>query len=168
MTKQFSYYVTTSQLILMPTFASALPIIFSYFAINNNKGLVINGIIKLPFTDATLFFWGVAFICLLAVFCTFISTYNMWLQPKTVELSTTHAHVPKASMFGGELIIPYESITKANRQKISGNQELLIIESVLGKSRLLSSNFKGILGYTDFLSALDEHLSIAKNQHKNT
>ena len=138
----------------MVVISGALPFIFANIASNNQKGLRLFHIITLSPSDATLFYWGVAILCLLAALVTIFVVLTSLRHPKQVELYATHANLPKASIFGGQINIPYELITNISRRKISATQEMLVIKSTIGESRLIASQFKGVFGYEDFVSAL--------------
>ena len=158
--QEFNYNISKTQLIVMVIIVSALPFLLASIATENHKGLRLFRIVKLSPNDATLFYWGMATLCSFAAFATIFMVFNSLRHPKKVELYATHANLPKASMFGGQLNIPYESITNISRKKLSATQEMVVITSAAGESRLVASHFKGFIGYQDFLSALSAKISL--------
>ncbi len=160
--QEFNYKISKTQLIILVIIVSALPLLLAYIATDNQKGLRLFRIVTLSPNDATLFYWCIAILCALVALATFFLVFTSLRHPKQVELYATHANLPKASMFGGQLNIPYESITNISRKKLSETQEMVVITSAVGESRLVASQFKGFLGYQDFLSALSAKISLTK------
>lgn len=158
--QEFNYNVSTTQLIATVTTASALPFLFTYIAANNHKGLRLFHLVTLSPNDATLLYWSTGIVCTFAALITIFMVFTNLRHPKQVELYTTHANLPKASMFGGQLIVPYESITNIARKKISATQEMVVITSSVGESRLIASQFKDLSSYQDFLSALSAKINL--------
>jgi hypothetical protein len=158
--QEFYYNISKTQLIVMVIIASALPFLLASIATDNQKGLRLFRIVTLSPNDATLFYWGMAILCAFAALATIFMVFTSLRHPKKVELYATHANLPKASMFGGQLSIPYDLITNISQKRLSATQEMVVIKSALGESRLLASHFKGVLGYEDFLSALSAKTSL--------
>ncbi len=158
--QEFYYNISKTQLIISVVIVSALPFLLASVATDNHKGLRLFRIFTLSPNDATMFYWGMAILCAFAALATIFMVFTSLRHPKQVELYAAHANLPKASMFGGQLNIPYESITNISRKQFSANQEMVIIKSSVGESRLLASQFKGVMGYEDFLSALAAKTSL--------
>ncbi len=158
--QEFNYSISKTQLIVMVIIVSALPFLLASIASGNHKGLRLFRIVTLTPNDATLFYWGMTILCAFAALATIFMAFTSLRHPKKVELYATHANLPKASMFGGQLNIPYQSITNISQRKLSAIQEMVVIKSTVGESRLIASHFKGLLGYQDFLSALSAQISL--------
>ncbi len=161
--QEFNYNISKTQLIISVIIVSALPFLLASVATSNQKGLRLFHIVTLSPNDATLFYWGMAILCAFAAFATMFMVFTSLRHPKQVELYATHANLPKASMFGGQLNIPYESITNISQKRLSATQEMVVITSTVGESRLVASQFKGFLGYQDFLSALSAKISLTSH-----
>lgn len=159
--QEFDYNISKTKLIVMVIIVSALPFLFASIATDNYKGLRLFRIVTLSPNDATLFYWGLVILCSFAALTTILMVLTSLRHPKRVELYATHANLPKASIFGGQLNIPYKSITNISQRKISATQEMVVIKSTVGESRLIASYFKGMQGYQDFLSALSAKISPA-------
>lgn len=155
---QFYYSLSTSKGVLMALMLMALPFGIAQIAMHNHRGIRFFHIITLPPADATLFFWGLAIACGIAAVMGLISFYNQLKSPKTIELNADHALLPKASIFGGQLNIPYKSIQNISRRKVTASIEMTVIKSTVGEARVLSENFRGLLKYEDFLLTLGERL----------
>lgn len=158
-TQQFNYSPSVVRVIFGLLFVTALPFGLANIAKENQKGLRFFHLFTLSPTEASLFYWGVAIMCGVAALLVFIATFNSLRGAKIVELTATHAVVPKASIRGGQLNIPYESIKEIKRRKISARQEMIVIKSTIGEARLISSNFRGLLSFDDFLATLNERMT---------
>ncbi len=158
--QEFEYNISKVQLLLMVAISTALPFLMAWMAEDNQKGLRLFHIITFSQNDATSFYRGMAMLCGIAALFVIFTVFSSLRHPKQVELHATHANLPKASMFGGQLNIPYNLITNISRRTISATQEMVVIKSTVGESRLIASQFKGLLGYQDFLSALSAKISL--------
>lgn len=159
-TQKFDYEVERVQFSLALVVVVAIPILLANHALTNDKGLRLFHIVTLSKADATNFWWGLAILCSLAALILIFSMLSSLRHPEQVELHPTYANLPKASIMGGQLDIPYETITKVSRRKIPGDQEMTKIKSSVGESCVISSHFNSMLAYEEFLSALSTKLNL--------
>ena len=159
--QKFDYEVKRERFTLAMFVAVAIPIVLASHALTNNKGLKLFHVVTLSKGEATNFWWGFAILCGLAALILIISMLSSLRHTELVELHPTYANLPKASIMGGQLNIPYETITKLSRWKILGGQEMMMIKSSVGESSVNSSRFNSMLAYEKFVSALSAKLSLA-------
>lgn len=151
-TQKFNYKRNNKPLITIGVTMMACVLWMGSLAIDNNEDVHLGAYTLSP-SDTTLFLWGVSILSGYYAFDAFCRVFINLSYPIQVELHATYACLPKLSMFGGQLSIPYELIKDITRRKISTSEELLVIKSGAGESRL-------------FLSALSRRVSLTGHSNR--
>jgi hypothetical protein len=102
-----------------------------------------------------LVFWGLTAFGLFATVIVLRFAIRTQSAVSFVELGSIGALVPRASISMSPITIPYNSITQVQVTNIQG-QQMAIISSSVGESRLLSKSFATQSEFTSFLQALQE------------
>lgn len=154
--RKFNYSVPTHKILVTLTISIVLTLYLAYAAMGNDRALDL--FITLDTQETTGLLWFVTALSLLAASLIAATAYGALTQPPKVELDADKASVPKASLLGGQIDMPYETIDEVSRRKVTKRDEMLVIKSTRGESRLLSNHFKSPSEYEDFIAALRAHL----------
>jgi len=153
-TLRFKYRLPTISAVLMVLAALATTAGLAYIAYTNPDSRITRLLTRALSPEAPpFFFWGLTVLSLLA------SMAVLWFAIRTqggiryVELGPTSTLVPKASISMSPITIPYGAITKIQVTNIPG-QQMAVISSTVGESRLLSKSFATSGEFTAFLQAL--------------
>jgi len=161
--KSFDYEVDKDGLYKMCKILPIIPAFFIYVAMTNRTGLNLSGLFRFGVHGATVFYWTCATLSAMATMMAIIFTVLNVRAEKRVELHETFADLPRASITGGQLKIPYKQIRKVSRQALPADNEMLIIDSSIGQSRLLSSYFLSTVAFNEFIDLLAINVKIAKS-----
>lgn len=113
-------------------------------------------LIRILSPEATQFiFWGATIFGLIATVIVLRFAIRTQNGLGYLELGPTGALVPKASISMSPITIPYGAITQVQITNIQG-QEVAIVSSEVGESRLLSKAFATPNEFMSFLHALQE------------
>lgn len=103
---------------------------------------------------ASMIFWGMAVLCLFATFLAIKFAFSAKAL-NYVELGPDGAYVPSATMSMTPITIPYKAIK--NIQIVNFNkQQIAVISSTVGESRLLAKFFDQPSHFTTFLLGLEQ------------
>ena len=155
--RKFSYSVPTHKIVITLVITIVLTALMANAAIGNHRTLRLF-VITLDRQETSWFFWAMAILACLAALLIGYITYNTLTRPPRVELGSAHALLPGASIRGGQIDIPYETIHEVSRRKVTKRDEMLVIKSTQGESRLFSNHFKPASEYEEFIGILKEHL----------
>jgi hypothetical protein len=154
--REFRYEHPTSSLVLMIVVAWVIPLLCAKLASGNSLGRsLLGGLIHLSPTVL----WGFSGISAIAACGATITAINNMRAQKFVSLSQSFTVVPRASLLGGQLTIPYEKISKIEQRIAPNNQKMIVINSSLGQSRLLSSGFDAYLDFNTFYTELQQRVN---------
>src|SRR5947207_7086428 len=109
---RFSYKLSFARTVAMVLVAFAVPCGLAYIASANERPVRMFGLITLSPPQAATFFWTFAVVALIAAFIALWVVVRNHLGPQHVELGTTAAFVPKASLSRTMLSVPYAAIRR--------------------------------------------------------
>lgn len=134
---------------------------FTYLAITNRAELKIL-FFTLGSRSANVFYWCMALLFIFAI--GLIVFQKIWASKEAtrVELFASFADLPKASLFGGQIFIPYTAITKISRE-IVNVYETLTITSPLGNACVVASNFMSLEDYANFVLEITSRVQLARD-----
>lgn len=153
-TQRFNYKLPALSAALMVLVALAVTASLGYIAYANPDSRHTRLIARVLTPEiAPYFWWGFTFLALIATAIAIWFAIRSQSALRYVELGPINALVPKASLSMASLAIPYSAITQIQVLKIPG-QQMAIISSSVGTSRLLSKSFKSPSEFSAFLQAL--------------
>ena len=157
---KFNYQMPGRKMIQAVVFMIIITLYVFYTAINNQKGLRLSNFLTFSPSEATTVFWVLFIILAVASIAAVIKVITNLQNPMIVELHEFHAVLPKSSLLGGQLNIPYLSMKNILVRTLTKNQKIIVVQSDLGESRLNSSYFKDQKELEDFLSMLSSKINI--------
>jgi hypothetical protein len=100
--------------------------LFGLFAVSNNSGLIINGVIELSPFGATIFYWcfftGSVCLALLG----FIGLFRSFTSKQRIAFTASSLIVPRSNWSTEEMTIPYRDITALTLSRVGGQRSLNI------------------------------------------
>jgi len=139
-TREFPYYLLPFKLWLFAFFTGVFSILFALGTVYARGGG--------PFVYGFLF-------CLTLAGC--VTSVKGILRrrqdPGSLQLGETKALLPKASLSGGFLQVPYKDILSVSAQQTAG-RKVLIVDTRLGKARVWSNGFLNDARFADFAAVL--------------
>lgn len=152
--QRFKYQLPAISAVLMVLAALAATTGIGYIAYAKPDSRITRLLAKILSPEALPFiFWGFTALCLFASVIAIRFAIRTQSGVSYVELNTKGALVPKASLSMSPITIPYGAITQVRVTNIQG-QQMAIISSSVGESRLLSKSFATPSEFTSFLQDL--------------
>jgi len=136
----------------------------SYVAMDNDRGLVINGLIKLDASSATAFYW------MLTMLCAGMSVFGLnairlaLMKERKITLSRTEIIIPPTWPGQENTTIPFRAITDLQLETTKSSRVAIII-SDLGKTRFTQRFFEDKASFDDCLTRLLDAIKIRANGH---
>lgn len=152
--REYEYKPTWWIILLGGAMFGFATIFFSQKALSNDRGLIINGIIELSESSATVFYWVLAFFSLCFVLVTIAFIIHRIKFRQRIAFISSEIIVPASRWSSAEKSIEYKSISDLSIFKFNGQKTLNIIHSD-GKSTISSGMLKRKTfdEIVDFLSA---------------
>lgn len=153
---RFKYKLPAISAVLMVLAAFAVTAGLGYIAYTNPDSRITRLLARVLSPEAPpFFFWGLTVLSLLASAIVLRVAIRSQSGVSYVELGLTSALVPKASLSMSPITIPYSAIRQIKVINIQG-QQMAVISSSVGESRLLSKSFTAPSEFTAFLQVLQE------------
>lgn len=154
--QRFKYKLPAMSAVLMVLAALTATVGIGYIAYTKPDSRITRLLARI-FSPETLqfVFWGLTAFGLFATVMVLRFAIRTQSGVSFVELGSIGALVPKASISMSPITIPYGAITQVQVMNIQG-QQMAIISSSVGESRLLSKSFATPSEFTSFLQALQE------------
>lgn len=140
----------------------ALAAVAGHQAWNNRKGMSLHGVVQLSAEQATAFWWGMCLLMSLALALLVWVWVRSLRMPAYVELRPEGAFVPRGSLLGGMLLMPYSSIVGIQPIRVR-DQQVTVVRAWEGESWLPQSAFSSPGESTAFVAALAERVRTAKS-----
>lgn len=154
--QRFKYKLPASSAVLMVLAALAATAGIGYIAYMKPDSRITRLLARMLSPEALQFvLWGGAAFALIATVIVLRFAIRTQNGLSYLELGSTGALVPKASLSMPPITIPYGAITQIQVTNIQG-QQMAIISSAVGESRLLSKSFSTPNEFTSFLQTLQE------------
>ena len=156
---KFKYQIPTSSTVAAVAAGLGVAALFAFLAYTNEKGLRIAGFVLSP-KEAALLLGAFSLLAMIAAAVALPLVLGSLAGPIDVILEEAHLVVPKASSsFKNDLIrISYAQITRVEERHIK-SQQLLVIDSAAGQSRLMSSGFGSEFAFSEFKAQLRARLT---------
>ena len=154
--QRFKYKLPAMSAALMVLAAFAATAGIGYIAYTKPDSRITRLLARILSPEALQFvFWGLAAFGLFATVMVIRFAIRTQSGVSYVELGAIDVLVPKASISMSPVAIPYDAITQVQVINIQG-QQMAIISSSVGESRLLSKSFATPSEFTSFLQVLQE------------
>ncbi|PJZ68208.1 hypothetical protein CH373_17705 [Leptospira perolatii] len=137
MKKEYSY-MPKKTIILGGIFFGFCGVFLANTAMMNDRGLIINGIIHLGVSGATIFFWSLSIASFVFVAMSILGIYRRFAFPQRIIVSSESITVPKSSWSKEEVTIPIESVQNVSVTSVYGQRSATVIHSS-GKFGISSS-----------------------------
>ena len=135
--REFDYRPSWTMLLFCGLFFGACAIVLGAKAINNDRGLIINGIIELEEGGATAFFWALAACSFAFVAIALFSAVLSLVVHQRVVLGTNTIRVPASRWSSREMEIAYDDIQSLSKEEISGQAFFHVIHGA-GKFTIMA------------------------------
>ncbi|MDQ8023121.1 MAG: hypothetical protein REI94_14890 [Moraxellaceae bacterium] len=153
--RDYRYTHSTTSIIKMIVVVWIFPLATYWGASRNPQGKsVLGGLVHLP--QGAL--WALCGLTVfLAVLCTVFAVRRL-RGPSFVQLAGEHVEIPKASILGGWLSVPYEDVTGVEIRPAPNNDKMIVVNTKAGQSRLMLSAFDGSTQFLAFFAELQERM----------
>ena len=126
-------------------------------ALTNDRGLLLNGVIELETSGATVFYWILTLVCLGFVVCGLGGVILGMTSRRTVVLGDNSLSTPGTAWSRRNTDIPLSNITDLAMQTLHG-QQFLTIFHIGGKLSLVRSMFSSPAEFEEFAETLRDRL----------
>ncbi|NRF67112.1 hypothetical protein HLB44_08975 [Aquincola sp. S2] len=148
-------YKTVKRVLPMLIVAVAMPAACAYTAWTNTRGLRIAGFITATASQATTIYWCLAVITAPVLPVVIWTVLQSRRAPLSLVLGPTSITLPRASLRGEWVEVPYAAIQKTGVEVI-GPDKLFVVVSTLGRFNVARSGFRGSDDFGAFAKALGE------------
>jgi hypothetical protein len=158
MQDSFQYCIPATRHVVGLTLCTSLAVTVGYFAAGNKVG--IHGFKSMSFSaqEASIIFFGVALLFALGAAGCIMMLRRSLKGPIRLSLESDSVLTPRSSLKGELLNIPYTAIQKVSLHSVQ-TQQLLVIDSSVGRSRLSSIGFTSELEFVAFYEALAKKIA---------
>jgi len=154
----FKYQVPAWRNFLGVVFCSAGAIGMGYLSYINQKGLRIFQLITFSPEASSLIYLASSLVLLLCVALFVVLIVRSLNGPVVLTIEETYVVVPRASLKGELLSIPYSSIKQLLVQDLQ-RQQMITINSSVGQARVLSVGFRNVGEFSSFKLALASRIN---------
>lgn len=162
MQDSFQYCIPATRHVVGLTLCTSLALTVGYFAAGNKIGT--HGFKAMSFSaqEASMIFFGVALLFALGAAGCVMMLRRSLKGAVSLSLGTDHLITPRSSLKGEMLNIPYAAVRKVSLHSVQ-TQQLLVIDSTIGRSRLSSIGFMNEMEFVAFYEALAAKISERSN-----
>ncbi len=162
--REYDYRHKWTMIVFCATFFSLCAAVLGVKAANNDRGLVINGLIELGPGGATLFYWVLTALCVGFVVIAALLAYLRLTVRMRLAFGVTGMTVPSSHWTSEEKEIAYRDIVAVTEATVSG-QRFLYVTHPGGKYTILASMLPSKAAFAeirDFLAARVEEGQAAR------
>jgi hypothetical protein len=123
---EYPYKPKSMTAVVVMVFFAACAAVLAHEADTNDRGLIINRIIELSPSQATVFYWVLAGLSVLFVIGGLFMLVRSFAAPRRVSLTRDSLISPKAGFSKQVLTIPYASIRKLEVTKVQRQRFLMV------------------------------------------
>jgi hypothetical protein len=153
MQDRFLYRISPTRHAVGLALCATLAMIVAYFASMNEQGLTGFKSASFSAAQASQIFWGVAALFFFGAICCVIMLRRSLEGPISLLLGVAELSAPRASLKGEMLNIPYSAIKQVTLHSVQ-NQQMVVVESSLGQSRVSSLGFVSEQEFESFYKGL--------------
>lgn len=152
-TLRYPYRPKTWVMALAGLFFALCAVVLGYMARDNDRGVLINGLISLDTDQASIFYWV---MCVLSIGFVVASLFGIVMslrEPREVMVDSTGVTVPAGRWSSDTVTIPFASITDLRIQQVQ-SQKFLIIRHSDGKHSVVRSMMPSRADFETFAEAV--------------
>lgn len=135
-------------------FFAGCGVILGKVALDNDRGLILNGLIELDAGDATVFYWVLVVACTGFVLIALATSVRALGAPHQVVLDATSITVPRGVLRQTLVTVPIDRITDLQVTQVQ-SQKLLTIRHDDGKLTIVRGLLPQRADFDELLAALD-------------
>lgn len=151
--KKYEYRPQLISTLLIIVFFGACGGFLAHQALNNEVGLVLNGIIRFDAGGATLFYWVLAALSFIFVAIGALMLFQRFTGGEQfLEIYEGHFIVPKSG-FNKEKTVHYKSVKTIQKQDVKGTITLTFVTDE-SKAAVTNRNFKSKSEFEDAVNEL--------------
>jgi uncharacterized membrane protein YdbT with pleckstrin-like domain len=139
-TIKFPYKPKMRKHILGASFFALCSFALTMKALQNDEGLIINGMFELSIDGASIFFWVLASFSVLFVLLGIVIIISIIQKPKEITITDNEIFVPKSLISSKIFHIKFDNIQEIKMQDVFNERILIIIHSE-GKAAIPRSVF---------------------------
>jgi hypothetical protein len=159
--QEYQYRPTWTLIVSVAAFFGLAAVVLSSAAMENDRGLIINGIIHLDPEGATVFYWALtACSAGFVVIAAFLARHRFVFRQR-LAFGSTGLIVPASRWSQEEKEIAYRDISALSEAKISGQRFLYITHSE-GKYTINASMLPSKDAYAEFCELLSLNVNAAR------
>jgi hypothetical protein len=159
---EYAYRPKGSMVLFGTLFFGAAAIFFEVMAHSNDRGLVINGIIKLSPLGATVFYWVLAVCSLGFVLMSIAIFIHLTFYSQKIVLTLEALIVPKSRWSFENITISYSSIIEIRITQVR-SQRFMKITHQAGKSTITASMLPLKNDFDNIYQLLLERIEISRS-----
>lgn len=150
---RFSYRPRVSNMLLAGGLFAIAAAYLGHRAYFNDRGLILNGVIKLGVEGATVFYGALATVAALIALVAAVLTLSGLVRGPQILFAGDHLSIPQG-LFGAKYTtVPFRELWQISPHKV-GSQEMLIVRTLSGSHTLLKSHFRSEADYSEVISRL--------------
>jgi hypothetical protein len=127
--REYPYKPSWMTIVCLGVFFGLCSVGFGYLASNNQRGLIINGLIEFSPENATLLYWLLWFVCVSFVVLAGVVAIMRVVLPQRVVVTQTALILPKSRWSSEEISIQYQAIISLATSEVSGQRFLHVAHS---------------------------------------
>lgn len=155
----YNYYPRFFKLFFAVLFLGICSIFMIHKGINNERGLIINGIIRFGVTGATYFYYIMGGISLILFL---IAILGLFMGKRKLIVSNKYLLFPKMLVFSNEKVMNYKDIVSISEQVYKKNK-ILTLKSKNNFIRISPELFDSKEVYEDFKENITNKISECQN-----
>lgn len=127
--REYEYEAKWSTIVLGTLFFGACAGVLGATARDNDRGLVINGIVELSRNGATFFYLGLALTSVLFVALFGLMAVVRLTLRQRIAFSETCLIVPRSRWSSNEVVVPFHEIRTISKSEVAGQHFLKIVHA---------------------------------------
>ena len=155
-TLRYDYKPKLWSSLLLSLFFAGCAVLIGKSALENDRGLILNGLIELDTGDATIFYWVLTALCAAFVAIGILSSVRAMGAPHQIVLDATTITAPKGVMGRALATVPYARVDGVEVTEMR-SQKLLTIRYPEGKLVIARGLLPSKDAFEELLAALDTH-----------
>ena len=152
-TLRYPYRPKTWVMALAGSFFAVCAVVLAYTARDNDRGLLINGVISLDTGQASIFYWVLCALSVGFVAAGLFGVVTSLREPREVMVDSTGVTLPASRWSSDTVTIPFASITDLRIQQVQ-SQKFLIIRHSAGKQSVMRSMMPSRADFETFAEAV--------------
>jgi hypothetical protein len=159
--REYAYRPKWTTIVLASLFFGAGALFFAAMAKDNDRGLIINGIIELSPGGARIFYWALAALSVgLVAAASTMAMVRLTLRQR-IAVGTTCITVPRSRWSSEEIAVPFAEIIRLSTSDVSGQRFLKVVYRG-GKFKLVASMLPSEGDFDEILAAINQGIKTCR------